>query len=82
MGNVPCFPSGEDWFVPGDGVKNPAITQSHIAGYANYTKTHNGSIPYWWVQNITVGSKCPRAIDCPDWRYEGELKNRKVEKSL
>jgi len=71
-GNNPCFPPGEDWFVPGDGQKDPSITASHVAGAQQYTATHNGSIPYWWVQNITVNSKCPRAIDCPDWRYAGE----------
>ena len=21
---------------------------------------------------MEIGSKCPRGIDCPDWRYEGE----------
>jgi hypothetical protein len=72
FGNLPCAPSGEDWYKPGDGTKDPSITQSHIAGAQNYTATHNGSIPYWWVQGMTVNSKCPRSIDCPDWRYEGE----------
>lgn len=33
--------------------------------------THH-TIPYWWPKNYSVGSKCPRRIDCPDWRYEGE----------
>merc|ERR1711939_317395 len=26
----------------------------------------------WWVAGKTVPSACPRAIDCPDWRYKGE----------
>merc|ERR1711862_551107 len=26
----------------------------------------------WWIKGKTVPSACPRAIDCPDWRYKGE----------
>jgi hypothetical protein len=68
-GDFPCHPAGEDWFTPGN---SSNTTASHIAGFANYTKAHPGSLPYWWVKGMEVNSKCPRAIDCPDWRYEGE----------
>ena len=68
-GNLPCAPKTEAWFEPGN---NTGVTERHKAAYANYIKTHNGSVPYWWVQNMTVNSKCPRRVDCPDWRYEGE----------
>jgi hypothetical protein len=29
-------------------------------------------IPKWWVKDQTINSKCPRGIDCPDFRYKGE----------
>ena len=28
--------------------------------------------PHWRVKGSTTGSKCPRGIDCPDWKYKGE----------
>lgn len=68
-GEYPCVPKGEDWFQPGN---TTGITAQHVAGAKNYTATHNGSIPYWWVKGMEVNSKCPRRVDCPDWRYEGE----------
>ena len=30
-------------------------------------------IPYWWYKNQTYPlGRCPRAVDCPDWRYKNE----------
>lgn len=29
-------------------------------------------IPYWFAKNETYPlGRCPRAVDCPDWRYKG-----------
>jgi hypothetical protein len=44
---------------------------SHNNGETKYTAKHN-SAPHWFPKGFGVGSKCPRGIDCPDWRYEGE----------
>jgi hypothetical protein len=71
-GNLSCSPADEAWFTPGDGTKNASIYSDHAAKLNNYVATHNGSIPYWWVQGLTVNSKCPRGLDCPDWQYKGE----------
>lgn len=77
-GEFPCFPkgSGEDWFKPGDITKHPELVTSHQNGFRNYSMTHKyqgrNGIPYWWVKNMTAPSRCPRGIDCPDWRYKGE----------
>jgi len=71
-GSLPCSPKDEAWFTPGDGSKNASIYADHAAKLSEYVQTHNGSIPYWWVQNMTVNSKCPRGLDCPDWQYENE----------
>jgi len=73
-GYWPCSPADEAWFVPGDGSKNASIYADHAAQLNHYVQTHNGSIPYWWVQNMTVNSKCPRGLDCPDWQYSGETR--------
>jgi len=67
-GPNPCFPAGEDWLEPGDNTS----WSKHNAGLLNYSKTHNNSVPYWWAKGITVPSRCPRGIDCPDWRYKDE----------
>jgi len=30
-------------------------------------------IPYWFTKNLTYPlGRCPRAVDCPDWRYKNE----------
>jgi len=71
-GNFPCAPPDEEYFRMGNVTKDPSLITEHNERAANYTKTHNGSIPYWWPINATQPSRCPRAIDCPDWRYKGE----------
>jgi len=71
-GYWPCSPKDEAWFTPGDGTKNSSVWPDHAAKLNEYVQTHNGSIPYWWVQGLTVNSKCPRGLDCPDWQYENE----------
>lgn len=71
-GDLPCAPADEQWFTPGDGTKNASIYADHAAKLNNYVATHPNSIPYWWVQNLTVNSKCPRGLDCPDWQYANE----------
>ena len=71
-GYFPCAPEDEQWFDPGNSTANATLLAEHKAGLANYTKNHPGSVPYWWVKGLGVNSKCPRRIDCPDWRYEGE----------
>jgi hypothetical protein len=70
-GSFPCAPEGEDWLIPTDSSAN------HKTKLDLYTKTF-ASIPYWWVKDVEVGSKCPRAIDCPDWHYEGEKNYSKM----
>lgn len=31
------------------------------------------AIPYWIYKNSTYKlGRCPRAVDCPDWRYKNE----------
>lgn len=77
-GKWPCFPdgSGEDWFTPGNVTAHPELITQHQMGFNNYTMTHGDGgrpgLPYWWVKGWESNSKCPRAVDCPDWRYEKE----------
>ena len=80
-GDVPCAPKDEMWFKPNMHINNKtnkamedaSTIAEHNNGLMKYSKDHNGSIPYWWVEGIdSIDSKCPRGIDCPDWRYEGE----------
>lgn len=43
------------------------------------------AIPYWWIKNSTWLGRCPRGIDCPDWRYANEepySRQMKMLKSL
>jgi len=49
------------------------------AGWLNYTEsTGNGTLPglpYYRPKGYSnLRSNCPRALDCPDWQYEGEEK--------
>lgn len=79
-GYWPCAPKDEIWFTPGDDTKNASLITEHAAKLHEYVSTHNGSIPYWWVEDLYVNSKCPRAIDCPDWQYKNEPRySRQVE---
>jgi hypothetical protein len=69
-GEFPCHADGEDWFVAGG--NDSATAKAHNDGLVNYSKTHNNSVPYYWTRGVEVSSKCPRGIDCPDWRYKDE----------
>jgi hypothetical protein len=84
-GAFPCAPEAETWFKPAkeyvNGTEPEDVIADHKAALENYTQTQK-SIPYWWVQGVSVGSKCPRAIDCPDWRYEGEEDYSKMLKVI
>merc|ERR1712230_131139 len=65
--DVPCSDADEEWFVPSlkrssDGA-NPKLEE-----YVQKKK----DVPKWWVKDQTINSKCPRGIDCPDFRYKGE----------
>jgi len=71
-GYWPCSPKDEAWFEPGNDQKNTSLPYIHAAALEHYVQTHNGSIPYWWVEGMTVNSKCPRGLDCPDWQYQNE----------
>lgn len=74
--NFPCYRPGDDWFMPGNVTKYPELIKSHNDHMKNYTETYTvdgqPGFPYWWPQNMTTNSKCPRGLDCPDWRYHGE----------
>jgi len=30
------------------------------------------AIAYWWLKGMEAGSRCPRSVDCPDFRYKNE----------
>ena len=75
-GEHACTPEGEDWFVPcsqrdDKGANLPECMSKHNNGMQNYAGKHKTQ-PYWWPKGVEVASKCPRGLDCPDWRYEGE----------
>jgi len=74
--DLPCYRPGDDWFMPGNVTKHPEIVTSHNEHIKNYTETYTvdgqPGFPYWWPQNMTQVSKCPRSLDCPDWRYHNE----------
>jgi hypothetical protein len=84
-GEYPCAEPDEEWFMPAlkrvNGSTPPALLAEHKAKYANYTETKK-SVPYWWVKGTTVPSHCPRAIDCPDWQYEGEPRYSRMLKLI
>jgi len=72
IGDLQCYPDGEDYFDP------DAQLQEHQRAYRNYSQamgTGDGrpGIPYWFTKNLTYPlGRCPRAVDCPDWRYKNE----------
>jgi hypothetical protein len=73
-GAFPCSSEEDAWFVPAKKRTNGTSdkTQEHIEKYAAWVANNTGKVPTWWIKDMEVGSKCPRAIDCPDFRYEGE----------
>jgi len=75
-GKFPCASEEETWFVPStsrstEGANPAAVVSEHNTKLDAYVAKNN-DIPSWWVKGKTVPSACPRAIDCPDWRYKGE----------
>jgi len=75
-GDLPCAPEVEEWYVPSenrsyDGANPESVMKEHLAGMVKYVDATN-DVPKWWVKGIEIDSKCPRAIDCPDFRYKGE----------
>jgi len=75
-GELACAPKEEQWYTPCAkrdhlGANAPECVASHNNGVEKYVQAHK-SAPQWWAQGVEVASKCPRGIDCPDWRYEGE----------
>jgi hypothetical protein len=75
-GPFPCSPEEDAWFVPAynliNGTDEPQnVTDQHNARLESYVKKHN-TTPYWWVKGLEIVSHCPRALDCPDWRYDDE----------
>jgi len=78
-GEFKCAPDGEEWALPGNINKYPELITQHQSGFKNYSRTmgqkQGGGLPaiaYWWLKGYTNGSKCPRSVDCPDFRYKGE----------
>jgi len=64
-----CASEEEMWFRPCG--NSTECVEEHKTKLANYSEHHNHT-EHWWVQGVNVPSACPRAIDCPDWQYEGE----------
>jgi hypothetical protein len=78
-GDVPCASAEESWFVPSmnrssDGSNPKAVVDEHNRLMDEYVqkKAADREIPHWWVKGQEINSKCPRAVDCPDFRYQGE----------
>merc|ERR1719453_368838 len=74
--DVPCADDDEQWFVPStnrttDGANPKEVVIDHNGKMEEYVQKKN-DIPKWWVKDQTINSKCPRGIDCPDFRYQGE----------
>ena len=62
--------------LPGNWDTYPELIQEHQAAWRNYTETMGSEgrpgLPYWFMKNFTYLGRCPRSVDCPDWRYKGE----------
>jgi len=74
-----CASEDETWFRPCG--NSTSCVEEHKAKLANYSEHHNHT-EHWWVQGVSVDSKCPRGIDCPDWQYEGEPRYSRQMKLL
>jgi hypothetical protein len=75
-GDLPCASADEEWFVPStkrsqDGANPKDVVLDHNTKLEAYAETKK-DVPRWWVKDQSINSKCPRGIDCPDWRYKGE----------
>jgi len=78
-GPWPCAPKDEMYvrasIGTGSNSSNPLympLVKADNAGYDKYSAKHPNSLAHWWVEGVEIPSKCPRSIDCPDWRYHGE----------
>merc|ERR1719359_2745162 len=74
--DVPCSDADEEWFVPSlkrspDGANPKDVVLDHNSKLEEFVQKKK-DIPKWWVKDQTINSKCPRGIDCPDFRYQGE----------
>jgi len=74
--DLPCADDDEQWYVPSvnrtsDGANPLEVVADHNAKLEAYVQKKQ-DIPKWWIKDQTVNSKCPRGIDCPDFRYQGE----------
>lgn len=76
VGALKCYPDGEDYMLPGSWDKYPQLVTAHQNAWRNYTQAMGSGgrpgLPYWWIKNSTYMGRCPRAVDCPDWRYKNE----------
>jgi hypothetical protein len=75
-GELACAPEDEQYYIPCAhrdklGANDPACVASHNNGEEKYVAAHKTE-PHWFPKGMEISSKCPRGIDCPDWRYEGE----------
>merc|ERR550514_2288886 len=92
-GDLSCVMTGdarkdtlEQWYVPSmnrstEGANPPAVVAEHNTKLEEYVQATK-EVPKWWVQGQEVNSKCPRGIDCPDWRYKGEPPYSRMVKLL
>jgi len=75
MGINRCSTEQDDWYEPATKVNPDGTsdkTQEHIQKYNAWVAANPGKVPHWWVKGVDVPSRCPRAIDCPDFAYQGE----------
>jgi len=72
--------------LPGNWDTYPELIQEHQAAWRNYTEATGSEgrpgLPYWFMKNFTYLGKCPRGVDCPDWRYKGEEPYSRMTKML
>jgi len=74
--DLPCASEVESWYVPSmnrtsDGANPPEVVAEHNQKMEAYVEA-TGEVPKWWIKDQEINSKCPRGIDCPDFRYQGE----------
>merc|ERR1712224_645290 len=75
-GDLACASEQEQWYVPSmtrddKGANPPEVVSDHNSRLDAYVQATQDA-PHWWVKDMTINSKCPRGIDCPDFRYKGE----------
>jgi hypothetical protein len=65
-----CASPEETWFRACEENQTSCVDE-HKQRLANYSNSNNHT-EHWWVEGVAIDSKCPRAVDCPDWQYENE----------